>query len=548
VRVLIIHDALDSNSRPDELDTVAQATAIAAALTRRGHNPEFLPVGLDLSALRRRLAAGDVDVVFNSMESLGGHGKLVASAALLVESLGIPLAGCRGGAIHLTTDKLSAKSLLAGAGLPTPPWTTLTALENGASFDLPAILKSVWEHSSVGLDDQSIIPAEPTMDAAGSATHRQRLAAGLRQRLPSLGGEGFAEAFVEGREIVVGVLPAACVPGAMRPARTTACEPAHVLPLSEIRFERWPKDRPRLVGYSAKWAETSPEAQQTVPTFEFPAADAPLLALLTALAGACWSLFDPAGAIRVDFRVDAAGRPWILEVNANPCLTPGAGFPRMLERAGLDYDGVIEALAATAIARRQRAGAGEVVVPAPIDSAAVPSAIATRARASRTCPSLLWRDDPSGPDVDAVRRVVASTGYFTPEEIAVAADLVEETLRRGADEGYRFTFVDEPGGDLAGYACYGRIPLTQHSWDLYWIVVAPRHQGAGLGRQLVAAVSERVRGLGGRQLYAETSGRAQYAPTRAFYERTGWNAAARLPDFYAAGDDKLIYIRLVGED
>ena len=151
-----------------------------------------------------------------------------------------------------------------------------------------------------------------------------------------------------------------------------------------------------------------------------------------------------------------------------------------------------------------------------------------------------FRAEPCPADVVAVRALVAATGFFSPEEIAVAAELVEERLAEGPASGYEFRFADEPGR-LAGYSCFGRIPLTAASYDLYWIVVAPSTQRRGVGRRLLAATEAAVAALGGQRLFAETSSRALYAPTRDFYLGCGYREAARFDDFYAPGDGKVVF-------
>ena len=145
-------------------------------------------------------------------------------------------------------------------------------------------------------------------------------------------------------------------------------------------------------------------------------------------------------------------------------------------------------------------------------------------------------------DVAAVRALVAATGFFAEAEVAVAAELVQERLDKGPASGYEFVLA-ERGGGLAGYSCYGPIPCSTVSWDLYWIAVASGAQGGGLGRRILALTERRIREAGGLACYAETSGRALYAPTRAFYARTGYAAGAVLPDFYGPGDAKFIYVK-----
>lgn len=156
-----------------------------------------------------------------------------------------------------------------------------------------------------------------------------------------------------------------------------------------------------------------------------------------------------------------------------------------------------------------------------------------------------WRTTVQTTDAEAVKAIVTDTGFFSAEEVLVAIELVDETLSRGKASGYEFVFVDAPGepGKLLGYTCYGLIPATESSFDLYWIAVSPDHQGQGLGAELMRESERLARAAGATQMYADTSGREQYAPTRAFYERMGYEKAAVLRDFFAQGDDKVIYAR-----
>ncbi len=156
--------------------------------------------------------------------------------------------------------------------------------------------------------------------------------------------------------------------------------------------------------------------------------------------------------------------------------------------------------------------------------------------------SIRLRDRVLPADPEAIRALVAATGFFSDEEVGIAAELARERLERGPASGYELILA-EAGDRLLGYACYGRIPCTEASWDLYWIAVHPDAQGGGLGRRLLAAAEERVAAAGGAAVYAETSGRPQYGPTRAFYRRCGYDTAAVLTDFYAPADDKHIFVK-----
>jgi len=145
-------------------------------------------------------------------------------------------------------------------------------------------------------------------------------------------------------------------------------------------------------------------------------------------------------------------------------------------------------------------------------------------------------------DRDTVRSIVASTGFFYPAEVDVAVELVDERLAKGPASGYFFVFA-ERGDETIGYTCYGPIACTEASYDLYWIAVHPSSQRGGLGRQLMQESERQIRLVGGERIYLDTSNRPQYQPTRTFYERCGFRVEAVLKDFYARGDDKVIYVK-----
>jgi D-alanine-D-alanine ligase len=333
VRVVVLHEEPPAEPRPDEQDGQAQARAVARRLEELGHAVVRLPFGLDLGAARRALAELAPERVVNLVESVGGSGRLLHLAPALLEALRIPFTGAGSAAMLATSDKLAAKRLLAAAGLPTPAWLEARGAGAGAESGAGAgaecgagrwVLKPVCEDASIGIGDDAVVACrEPG-----------RLLDLVAERGARLGSEVFAEAYVEGRELNLSLL-----------AKGDGVE---VLPPAEILFEGFPAGKPRIVGYAAKWDAASFEFRHTPRRFDFPAADAILLGELEGLARRAWSLFGLSGYARVDFRVDAAGRPWILELNANPCLSEDAGFAAAAARANLGPREVVERILAAA--------------------------------------------------------------------------------------------------------------------------------------------------------------------------------------------------------
>ena len=143
-------------------------------------------------------------------------------------------------------------------------------------------------------------------------------------------GGWFAERYVEGREFNIAVLEAENGP--------------RILPMAEMRFESWPEGKPRIVGYDAKWEEDSSGWRGTVRAFGVERNEPALAARLQDACRRAWTLFGLSGFVRVDFRVTEAGEPLILEINANPCISPDAGFAAAAAQAGMAYDDLVAAI------------------------------------------------------------------------------------------------------------------------------------------------------------------------------------------------------------
>ncbi|MBK8012800.1 MAG: D-alanine--D-alanine ligase [Deltaproteobacteria bacterium] len=332
MRIAVLHDEVGDAATLDVQDVLHQVRVVEAALAALGHESVVLPCGMDLEVVRRALVSERPDLVFNLVESTGGYGAMIQVIPSLLEALSIPYTGASMEALGLTSNKITAKRRLLGAGLRTAPWVTET---NGFAHGEVAgahevgggrwILKPVWEHASVGLDASAVVEGR-------SLAHLQEM---LRERALVVGHRIFAERFIDGREVNVGLLGGP--------------DGVSVLPPAEICFEDFPDDRPRIVDYRAKWVEDSFEYTHTPRSFAFSGDDESWLAEVRWMAEKAWVEFGLSGYARVDFRIDDRRQPWILEINTNPCLSPDAGFAAALARAGIDFGSAVGRIVRCAI-------------------------------------------------------------------------------------------------------------------------------------------------------------------------------------------------------
>jgi N-acetylglutamate synthase-like GNAT family acetyltransferase len=158
--------------------------------------------------------------------------------------------------------------------------------------------------------------------------------------------------------------------------------------------------------------------------------------------------------------------------------------------------------------------------------------------------SMLYREEIQSSDLGVILNIVQSSGFFSTAEVEMACELATDRLENGQQSSYQFLFA-EKDGEVVGYTCYGLIPATAASYDLYWIAVSETSRGKKMGKILLQKTEEIIRVMGGTRLYAETSSRAQYASTQKFYQNCGYIAEAVLQDFYAPGDSKIIYSKVL---
>jgi len=148
-------------------------------------------------------------------------------------------------------------------------------------------------------------------------------------------------------------------------------------------------------------------------------------------------------------------------------------------------------------------------------------------------------------DKSAIMRILRATPEFKPAEVAVAEEVLDSYLVDPIGSGY-YVLVAEVDSSVVGYICYGPTPMTERTWDIYWLAVAPEEQGRGIGRTLLTFAEDRIKEANGRLALIETSSKPDYERTRRFHHLQGYELVCRIPDFYSPGDDKLVFLKRLG--
>jgi len=297
IKAVILYNQLTENAGPDEADVIDQVNLVREKLTELKVDVEELQFSNRLDLVEAALLKSKPDFVFNLVESVNNKGSLIYFAPALLNSLNIPFTGGTVEAIFITTSKPLAKEKMERRGIPTSPWffpNCIPKLDKEKKY----IIKPVWEEGSLGLDEDCVYQGnDPRF------VHR------LSTLYPK---DFFVEEFIDGREFNLSILAGENGP--------------EVLPPAEIIFSNYPENKPKVVGFTAKWKEDSFEYKNTSRTFSFKETDQHLLEKLKRIAIECWQTFNLNGYARIDFRVDSNGNPWVLEVNVNPCISPDSGF------------------------------------------------------------------------------------------------------------------------------------------------------------------------------------------------------------------------------
>ncbi|MFP4471932.1 MAG: ATP-grasp domain-containing protein [Bacteroidales bacterium] len=321
MKIIILYNKPGFQAGADELDVLDEVKLVSQTLKGMGHESYSQGVGFDLSETVTVLRKVNPDLVFNLAESIENHGMLVHVVPALLSALDIPFTGNTMTPMFLSASKILTRKELKNAGLPVAPACTLQEADS-----LPAgryILKPVWEEGSLGLEEDAVFSV-PGHDVS---------------KIKSMSSEKyFIESFIGGREFNVSLLAGENGP--------------QVLAVAEILFEGFPEEKPKVLGYRSKWDEGSFEYQHTNRTYQLGNDSEKIMQQLSGLASECWTVMGLQGYARVDFRMDADGNPFILEVNANPCISPGSGFYAACVHAGIPFSEVLKRLIQDALKGR----------------------------------------------------------------------------------------------------------------------------------------------------------------------------------------------------
>jgi D-alanine-D-alanine ligase len=312
-KVVILYNKLSENPQADELDVLTQVNLVADTLKELGYKTSEVQFSFEIDETIKQLREQDPHFVFNLVESIDNKGELCYVGPSVLEYLQMPYSGVQLEGMFITTNKLITKKILRSNNIPTSDWIELNELEK-IEPNVRYILKPKWEDGSLGLDFENVFYGHDT-------AYVENLKNVDRKKF-------FIEKYIDGREFNISV-----VGGKQGP---------EVMPHAEMQFINFPEGKPKIMGYSAKWVEDTLDYDQTERTFDFKESDKPLLDTLTDICLKCWKAFDLSGYVRVDFRVDENNNPYVLEVNANPCLSPDSGLYAATQQKGYSFKTVIE--------------------------------------------------------------------------------------------------------------------------------------------------------------------------------------------------------------
>ncbi len=312
---IIMHQEIHKETKQDDLDVLVQAEEIKKILENKGVNVIFLEADKDFRFIDSLKKCSDF-FVFNLVETFNGSGANAHIVPLILEQMKIPFTGNNSQAVFLTSDKISAKEIMSCYKIPTPNWyyKVFEKIPHGIY-----IFKPVAEDASLGIDDENLIMID-SFDKI-----RKSFSLFEKKHITPF----FCEKFIEGREFNISMLEINGKPVVLPPAEM-------LFKKSDMKFQ--------IVDYESKWDEDSEKYKNSVRSFARELKDSVLIEKLTKISLECWRIFNLKGYVRVDFRVDSDNNPYVLEINANPCLSPDSGFYAAALMENFDFEKIVMAI------------------------------------------------------------------------------------------------------------------------------------------------------------------------------------------------------------
>lgn len=315
-KVVVLHNKISDNPTKDELDVLDQVRDVNEALIQLGYKTVIVPFSFNLIEVINKIEEEKPDFVFNLVEGIDNDGQLITIAPAILDYLKIPYTGCTKESMFVTSNKVLTKKALKMNNIPTAEWVTSDNAKDNIFLDGERyIIKAVWEDASIGLDEDAVV----------SPTSKNNLLEMIKAKNEKYKIEFFAERYIHGRDFTISML-----------ARDQ-------MPVCEIVFmDYYADNKVRVFNYNAKWIKDTPEYDNTDIDFDFKEIPQSTIDEMQKIAYESWDIFHLNGYARVDFRVDEAGKPFVLEVNPNPCISRGIMFDKTLQEGQVNYTDAIK--------------------------------------------------------------------------------------------------------------------------------------------------------------------------------------------------------------
>lgn len=311
-KIAILHNRISSGS-PDELDVLSQRDLVKTSLIKLGYKVSCHETGNDPMDVATSIWMENSELVFNLVESVWDKDELIYVMPAILNSMRIPYTGVSLESLFITTNKILTKQMLTLAGIKTPDHYRIDMI-NALKPNRQYFFKPIWGDASVGIINE---PVFTTADRK------------MVKDLSSWSSKHyFIEEYIDGREFNVAMLAGSKGP--------------EILPIAEMVFKEFYHDKPKVLGYRAKWIADSDEYKNTDRAFDTLDAEPEIEATIRNISMDVWKLFDLKGYVRIDFRVDRSGQVFVIEVNGNPCISPDSGFVAAALRGGYNIETMIK--------------------------------------------------------------------------------------------------------------------------------------------------------------------------------------------------------------